>query len=63
MRALDKNEQEALQRFANGQSADEIASSMGVSQSMANHYVRIASRKLGARNRIHAVALGSALAF
>ncbi len=57
MRPLDKNELEALTFFANGKSADEIASILGVSQSMAHHYLRIAARKLGARNRVHAVAI------
>jgi LuxR family transcriptional regulator len=57
MRPLDKNELEALALFATGRSADEIASTLGVSQSMANHYVRMAARKLGARNRVHAVAI------
>jgi DNA-binding CsgD family transcriptional regulator len=57
MRPLDKNELEALTLFANGNTADEIASALGVSQSMANHYLRMVARKLGARNRVHAVAI------
>jgi LuxR family transcriptional regulator len=57
MRPLDRNELEALRLFANGRSADEIASQLGVSQSMAHHYLRVAARKLGARNRVHAVAI------
>jgi DNA-binding CsgD family transcriptional regulator len=57
MRSLDKNELEALALFANGKTADEIASSLAVSPSMAHHYLRIAARKLGARNRVHAVAI------
>jgi DNA-binding CsgD family transcriptional regulator len=55
--ALDKNEIEALALLASGRSGDEIASTLGVSVSMANHYLRIAARKLGARNRVHAVAI------
>ena len=43
--------------FANGLSADEIADALGVSQSMAHHYLRVAARKLAARNRVHAVAI------
>jgi DNA-binding CsgD family transcriptional regulator len=56
-RALDHNELEALTLFANGKSADEIAAALNVSQGMAHHYLRVAARKLGARNRVHAVAV------
>jgi LuxR family transcriptional regulator len=54
---LDVNELAALRLFANGKTADEMAVELGVSKSMALHYLRVASRKLGARNRVHAVAL------
>ena len=57
MRPLDKNELASLTLFAAGKSADEIASTLSVSQSMAHHYLRIAARKLGARNRVYAVAI------
>lgn len=57
MRELDRSEIQALQMFANGRSADEIAAAMGVSKSIAQHYLRVAARKLEARNRIHAVAI------
>ncbi|MGH6726041.1 MAG: response regulator transcription factor [Pseudolabrys sp.] len=57
MRPLDDNELEALKLFANGRSADEMAELLGVSKSMAMHYLRVAARKLGARNRVHAVAI------
>ena len=57
MRPLDRNELEALTLFANGRTADEIADALGVSQSMAHHYLRVAARKLGARNRVHAIAI------
>jgi DNA-binding NarL/FixJ family response regulator len=57
MRPLDPNELAALRAFANGRTADEIASELKVSQSMAHHYLRVAARKLGARNRVHAVAI------
>ena len=56
-RDLDHNELEALTLFANGKSADEIAAALNVSQGMAHHYLRVAARKLGARNRVHAVAV------
>jgi LuxR family transcriptional regulator len=57
MRPLDQNELEALRLFANGRSADEIAIVLEVSKSMALHYLRVAARKLGGRNRVHAVAI------
>lgn len=56
-RPLDRNELEAITLFANGKSADEIAAALSVSQGMAHHYLRVAARKLGARNRVHAVAV------
>jgi DNA-binding CsgD family transcriptional regulator len=56
MQPLDEYEHEALRLFANGNSPPEIAHSMEVSESMANHFLRVATRKLGARNRVHAVA-------
>ena len=57
MRPLDANELAALRLFANGKNADEMAVELGFSKSMALHYLRVAARKLGARNRVHAVAL------
>lgn len=57
MRPLDANELAALRLFANGKTADEMAVELGVSKSMALHYLRVAARKLGARNRVHAVAI------
>lgn len=57
MRPLEAAELEALALFASGKSAEEIAITLGVSKSMAMHYLRVAARKLGARNRVHAVAI------
>jgi DNA-binding CsgD family transcriptional regulator len=57
MRPLDKTELEALRLFASGKSADEMAIALGVSKSIALHHLRVAARKLGARNRVHAVAI------
>lgn len=57
MRDLDETEIEALTLFASGKTADEMAVALGVSKSMALHYLRVAARKLGARNRVHAVAI------
>ena len=57
MRSLEPHELHALALFANGKSADEIALALDVSKSIAQHYLRVAARKLGARNRVHAVAI------
>ena len=54
---LDPNELEALRLFANGKTTEEIAVALNVSKSMALHHIRIAARKLGARSRVHAVAI------
>ena len=61
MRQLDANELEALRLFANGRSTDEMAIALGCSKSLVQHYLRVASRKLGARNRVHAVAIAVTL--
>jgi len=34
-----------------------MAIALDVSKSVAQHYLRVAARKLGARNRVHAVAI------
>jgi len=57
MRALDENELKALRLFANGRTADEMAIALDMSKSAAQYYLRVAARKLGARNRVHAVAI------
>ena len=57
MRTLEATELRALGLFGNGRSSDEIAAELGVSKSIAQHYIRVATRKLGARNRVHAVAI------
>jgi len=57
MRPLDATELEALRLFANRRTSDEIAAALNVSKSLAIHYLRVAARKLGARNRVHAAAI------
>jgi DNA-binding CsgD family transcriptional regulator len=59
MRQLDSNELEALKLFANGRTTEEIAVTLDVSKSGALYYLRVAARKLGARNRVHAVAIAA----
>jgi DNA-binding CsgD family transcriptional regulator len=56
-RTLDATELEALRLFANGRTADEIAVALDVSKSMVLHHLRVATRKLGGRSRVHAVAI------
>jgi len=57
MRSLDDIELKALKLFASGRTADEMAIALGMSRSAAQYYLRLAARKLGARNRVHAVAI------
>lgn len=56
-RELAPEELTALSLFANGKTSEEIAASLGVSKSMALHYLRVAARKLGGRSRVHAAAI------
>jgi DNA-binding CsgD family transcriptional regulator len=56
-RILDATELEALRLFAKGRTTDEIAVALDVSKSMALHHLRVATRKLGGRSRVHAVAI------
>jgi DNA-binding CsgD family transcriptional regulator len=57
MRPLHENELEALRLFANGKTPDEMAMALGLRKSVVQHCLRVAARKLGARNRVHAVAI------
>ena len=57
MRQLDPSEFQALRLFANGRTTDEIAAVLEVRKEEAAHYLRVAARKLKARNRVHAVAI------
>ena len=57
MRQLDSSEYQALRLFANGRTMDEIAVVLEVRKDEAAHYLRVAARKLKARNRVHAVAI------
>jgi DNA-binding CsgD family transcriptional regulator len=56
-RPLDEFELKALKLFASGGTAEEMAIALGMSKSAAQYYLRVAARKLGARNRVHAVAI------
>ena len=57
MRPLGTDELRALTLFAEGRSAEELSAELGVSKSTAVYYLRVAARKLGARNQVHAVAI------
>ena len=57
MRPLGADELRALALFAEGRSAEELSAELGVSKSTAVYYLRVAARKLGARNQVHAVAI------
>jgi DNA-binding CsgD family transcriptional regulator len=57
LRSLDPLELEVLTQFANGQSTDQISASLGRHKSVVQNLLRVAVRKLGAANRVHAVAI------
>jgi len=54
---LDRNEQSALERFAEGWSREEIANHLGVGPRAAQAHLSSACAKLGARSRPHAATL------
>ncbi|WP_349370269.1 LuxR family transcriptional regulator [Salinarimonas sp.] len=53
---LSPRETEALQWAAEGRTEGEIAEAMGISEHGVDKHMRVARRKLGTRNRTHAVA-------
>lgn len=55
---LTKTQREVLVRIANGDTTAGIAQMMGVSEETVKSHVRAILRRLNARNRSHAVALG-----
>jgi DNA-binding CsgD family transcriptional regulator len=57
MRPLGADELRALTLFAEGRTAEELSAELGVSKSTAVYYLRVAARKLRARNQVHAVAI------
>lgn len=61
LRTLTREELQALTLYANGFNTDEVAQRQQVHQSVAQDWLRIAARKLGAANRIHAVAIATEL--
>jgi DNA-binding CsgD family transcriptional regulator len=56
-RRLSRREGAVLQAVARGSSSAAIAQALGTTQNGVRHILRAACRKLGARNRNHAVAI------
>jgi DNA-binding CsgD family transcriptional regulator len=56
-RTLTRDELQALTLYANGLSTDEVAQRLHVHHTVAQNWLRVAARKLGAVNRVHAVAI------
>lgn len=53
---LSKREFEVMKSIAKGELTKEIASSLSISELTVKHYVKTAIKKLGATNRVHAIA-------
>ena len=60
-RPLDQTELEVLTRFANGKSTEEIAQAMTLHKATVQDHLRVAARKLGAANRVHAAVIAAEL--
>jgi DNA-binding NarL/FixJ family response regulator len=60
-RPLDETELEVLTRFANGKSTEEIAEAMRLHKGTVQDHLRVAARKLGAANRVHAAVIAAEL--
>jgi DNA-binding NarL/FixJ family response regulator len=54
---LSPREREVLHKMADGATAEAVADALGLSVETVRTHVRNAIRKLGARNRVHAIAL------
>ena len=60
-RILTSDELQALTLYASGLSTDEVAQRLHVHHTVAQDWLRVAARKLGAANRVHAVAIAMEL--
>jgi DNA-binding CsgD family transcriptional regulator len=60
-RTLTRDELQALTLYAHGLSTDEVAQRLHVHHTVAQDWLRVAARKLGAANRVHAVAIAMEL--
>ncbi len=59
-RPLDPIELQVLSQYANGKSTEEIGDALGVHKGVVQDHLRIAVRKLGAANRVHAAVIATA---
>jgi DNA-binding CsgD family transcriptional regulator len=60
-RDLSTTELKALALFATGSSSQQIAEKLGIHQSLVLNHLRVATRKLGAASRVHAVMIATEL--
>ena len=60
-RPLNETELKVLTRFANGKSTEEIAQAMTLHKGTVQDHLRVAARKLGAANRVHAAVIAAEL--
>jgi DNA-binding NarL/FixJ family response regulator len=58
-RPLDNSELDVLSLYANGSSTDEICEALRVHKGVVQDRLRVAVRKLGAVNRVHAAVIGA----
>jgi DNA-binding NarL/FixJ family response regulator len=57
LRPISTDELEVLSHYANGLSTDQIGARLKLHKSVVQDRLRIVVRKLGASNRVHAVAI------
>jgi DNA-binding CsgD family transcriptional regulator len=60
-RSLDPMELKALALFANGKSTEQIGEAMNLHKGVVQSHLRVAVRKLGAANRVHAAVIATDL--
>ncbi len=58
-RALDPNELTVLTLFASGKTTEEIAEALKLHKGVVQDHLRVAARKLGAANRVHAAVIAT----
>lgn len=61
MRILNVDELQVLRLFASGLTTDEIAAAMETDRATVQDLLRVAARKLQARNRVHAAVIAAKL--
>ncbi len=58
-RALDSSELSVLTLFASGKTTEEIAEALNLHKGVVQDHLRVAVRKLGAANRVHAAVIAT----